>query len=138
MTYRLTRDPETLDIISNFISERYFPFVPSYAVVATWNMVPTDSSSDFSRYTFQAILASNGRYSFVTFTYGNLDGIRGVQVGFNLGDGYNYGDNMLTNSYLFSSSIDIHNRSNVGIPGVYSFRVDSKLDYFFMMQSRCF
>ena len=125
VTYRLTRDPETLVNISTFITNTYVPFTPSYAVIVTWYMVPSDNISDSSLYTFQAILASNGSVSFVAFAYGNLDGLQNVQVGFNLGDGYTY-DQIISNRFLYTSSVDIHTGSNIEETGVYLFRVDSK------------
>ena len=130
VTYRVTRDLETLNIISSLVSRQSSdPFVPMYALVATWNMVPSDIQNDLSRYSFQGILATNGNQSFVIFSYDNLDGLGNVQVGFNLGDGYNYGPNdgpLSANNNLYSSSVDIYRSTNTGRPGIYVYRVDSK------------
>ncbi len=128
MTYRVARDVQTLGIISDFISRSQQSFVPDYAIVATWNMVPTDNMQDLSRYSFQAVLATDSSSSYAIFSYGNLEGISGVQAGFNLGDGSNFGpmeSPLVANNYLYSS-VDIHLNSNTGIAGLYTFRVDGE------------
>lgn len=124
VTHRFTRDPQILSNVSNLVSKSGSHFIPAYAIIATWYMIPTDNLNDFSLYTFQAILTSDGSRSFAIFAYGNVDGTRVVQVGFNLGDGYTYG-RLLANRY-FDSLVDIQTQSNVEVPGLFVFRVDSK------------
>ncbi len=126
VTYRFTRDAQVLSNISSAIRSIGYNITPAYAVIATWYMTPTDNTNDSSLYTFQAILTSDGYRSFVAFAYGDVGGIQGVQVGFNLGDGYT-SDNILSNRYFYSS-VDIHTTSNVAIPGLHIFRVDSKCE----------
>ncbi|XP_013410389.1 sushi, nidogen and EGF-like domain-containing protein 1, partial [Lingula anatina] len=87
------------------------------------------------RNTFQSIMVTDGRSSFVIFLYneihwttgtasgGTQDGLNGVaaQVGFNAGDGKNY---YAVNGSRTGAIINIGSMSNVGQPGKWVFRTD--------------
>ncbi len=72
--------------------------------------------------TFQAVLATNGDMSFVLFVYGVINRGQDDQASafFSAGDGIN--NTTIPNSNDPSTLME---RSNVNIPGVYLFRVDS-------------
>ena len=88
--------------------------------------------------TFQAVLATDSVRSFVIFLYADGEiqwtsgdsshGVRGLggtsaQVGFNEGDGVRHA--VIPASYT-DAVINITHTSNVGIPGVWIFRVDEE------------
>ena len=87
--------------------------------------------------TFQLVLATDGFSSFAIFLYledgiqwttaENSDGSNGfggteAQVGYDAGDGVNFHS---VNGSMTPSIIDIETTSNVNIPGMYIFRLDS-------------
>ena len=86
--------------------------------------------------TFQCVLATNGVESFVIFLYvhdkiqwttGNtLDGLGGTEAvaGINAGDGVNY---VTIHGSLTPEIINITETSNVGIPGVWMFRLSKSM-----------
>jgi hypothetical protein len=86
--------------------------------------------------TFQCVLMSDGTYSFVSFLYadgliqwttgdasGGTNGLGGTpaQGGFNAGDGARF---FSIPGSQTSAILNVYNTSNVGIPGVWTFRVD--------------
>ena len=86
--------------------------------------------------TFQLVLATNGFSSFAIFLYlddgiqwttgdssGGANGVGGTeaQVGYDAGDGVNYHS---VPGSMTPSIIDIETTSNVGIAGMYIFRLD--------------
>jgi hypothetical protein len=127
------RDEVRESILTNISAEirQAFPQFPNYkaswSFIVTWDMVPPYSCGSPTN-TFQAVLVTNGRYSFtifnyesLTWSYGSASGGIHAQAGFNAGDG--------NTSYAiegsFSSSVtQINNKSNVGIPGKWIFRID--------------
>ena len=72
------------------------------------------------------VLGTNGTTTIAVFLYKNIQwGIR-PEIGVNAGDGYS--------SFSLSEAAadpveDIVNRTNVGLPGVFIFRIDSKTAY---------
>ena len=88
--------------------------------------------------TFQAVLATDGLRSFVLYLYADgeiqwtsgdsnhgINGIYGItaQVGFNAGDGIRR--TAIPASYT-NAIINVTQTSNVGIPGMWVFRVDGE------------
>ena len=69
------------------------------------------------------MLGTNGTTTIAVFLYKDIQwGIR-AQIGVNAGDGYS--------SFSLSEAVadpveDVDNRTNVGLPGVFVFRIDSK------------
>lgn len=93
-----------------------------WAFVVTWYEI-ADSKDNTNRNTYQAILTTNGYYSFTLFTYNKLEWSQGSlgthsQIGFNAGDKLNY----YKFKKSFSSSImNVVNETNIGIPGQFVF-----------------
>ena len=124
-------DTNTLLQISSMV-RKGFPSLAIHpmlwAFVATWNRVPGHIGGS-QRNTYQAILATNGLYSFVLFTYHQLEWSSGLwggypQVGFNAGDQVNY----FTLDKSFSPDvIEIVNMSNIGVPGQYVFHTTGNI-----------
>lgn len=86
--------------------------------------------------TFQCVLISDGTYSFVSFLYadgliqwttgdasGGTNGLGGTpaQGGFNAGDGDRF---FSIPGSQTAAILNVYNTSNVGIPGLWTFRVD--------------
>ena len=90
--------------------------------------------------TFQCVLATDGVESFVIFLYahnkiqwttGNTsDGLggTGALVGINAGDGVNY---VAIHGSLTPEIINITERSNVGIPGVWMFQISKSMSQYY-------
>ena len=73
--------------------------------------------------TFQAVLATDGSITFVMFLYHAIQWSSGTTtIGFNAGDGVHYYTVPL-NGY---GVLNLDNTSNVGIPGIYIYRVDQE------------
>ncbi|XP_054773314.2 sushi domain-containing protein 2-like [Lytechinus pictus] len=123
-------------IRSSFVEMR--DFVSSWLYITTWDQVAFYGSRDDSiRNSFQAVLVTDGRYSFAIFNYGDINWTTGeasggdpstglggtpAQVGFNAGDGVTY--------YSVPGSqtpavVDIETTSNIGVPGRWVFRTDN-------------
>ena len=69
--------------------------------------------------TFQAVLATDGSITFVMFLYHDIQWSSDTTIGFNAGNGVNYYTVPTANSVF-----NLDNTSNVGIPGMYIYRVD--------------
>ena len=70
---------------------------------------------------FQAIVVSDGHYTFSIFIYGDIQwGTSSTFVGFNLG---NHSSFMVPGSRS-SAVTNIERESNVGVPGLFVYRVD--------------
>ncbi|XP_061189929.1 protein mesh-like [Saccostrea echinata] len=143
--YRETTDPDILDKASNEI-KTYFPnfynFPAAWVFIATWDKVAFFGCSDngcLKRNTFQAVLISNGKHAFAIFNYENIEWTTGTasggdadtglggtpaQAGFNAGDGKIY---FAVNGSQTSDIININQKTNVGIPGKFAFRIDTSL-----------
>ncbi|CAH3193578.1 unnamed protein product [Porites evermanni] len=142
--YRETTDQALLqqaseDVQANFVDHRKFK--ANWLFIATWHEVAfygAEGPYKNKRNTFQAVLISNGRHSFVIFTYnkliwttgrstqsgGDSEGIGGIpaQAGFNAGDGFRYFN--IPGSRT-SQVLDLPNKSNVGVSGRWMFRIDN-------------
>ena len=76
--------------------------------------------------TFQAILATNGNQTFVMFLYEDIQWANFVtSIGFNAGDREE--SITLPESLTTEGVLNLENTTNVGIPGVYIFRVDQPM-----------
>ena len=67
-------------------------------------------------------MAADGSLTFVMFLYHDIQWSSGAQVGFNAGDGVNYFT--VPESLTTDGVLNLDNTSNVGIPGMYIYRVD--------------
>ena len=73
--------------------------------------------------TFQVVLATDGNKTFVMFLYEDIQwGDAGTTVGFNAGDQLQF--ITIPESFTTEGILNLESTSNVGIPGVYIFRVD--------------
>ncbi|CAF1400827.1 unnamed protein product [Didymodactylos carnosus] len=124
--YREIDDTSTLRIITEMVKTG-FPTLVSHtmlwAYVVTWYKVPPGHGWSTPRNTFQAIITTNGIYSFTIFTYYKLEWSAGAwggypQVEFNAGDQENY----YTIEKSFSPNIQsIVDDSNIGVQGQFIF-----------------
>ena len=106
----------------------FYNYIPTWAYVTTWYQVPEYGRNTPSiNNTFQAIIATNGIYSFTIYNYEQLVwpivnvSDRRAQAGFNAGDGQTY---YIINGSFTQDILSINSRSNVGIDGKWIFRVD--------------
>ena len=67
------------------------------------------------------VLVTDGDRSFVLFSYGDIQWSGGANIGFNSGNN----SYMLPNS-LTSAIKDVDTSSNIGVPGLYIYRVDQE------------
>jgi hypothetical protein len=106
-------------------------FVPSAVVVATWYRVGAFNQGTFPLNTFQLVLGSDGRRTFVVFNYAELHWLTGsASGGVNPNCGFDAGDGATSTTLPGSFTEGVRqlvNRSNVGVPGVWAFRVDSSI-----------
>jgi len=116
---------------SQYVRE-YFPgersFNPTMVITGTWYRVGAFSQQTSATNTFQIVLATDELRSFVFLLYNQIqwagsstNGISG-QAGFNAGDGIVF--EMLPHSRT-SRITELVNISNVGVAGLFVFRVDT-------------
>ena len=76
--------------------------------------------------TFQAVLATDGNQTFVMFLYEDIQWASLITtIGFNAGD---RSQSITLPEFLTTEGIlNLENTTNVGIPGVYIFRVDQAI-----------
>ncbi|CAF3513007.1 unnamed protein product [Rotaria sp. Silwood1] len=129
--YREITDDDTLTRVSNMIRNG-FPQLSTHrmlwAFVATWDRVP-GHLTNIGRNTYQAIIATNGLYSFTIFLYNQLEWSAGAwggypQVGFNAGDQVNFFT--LANSFT-ADVVSVVDDSNVGVPGQFFFLTNGNI-----------
>lgn len=136
--WRQTQDPALLSQFTADIS-RYFPdisFTPIWMFFATWEGVAYFGSASDKANTFQAVLATDEKISFIMLNYADIQWTTGIasdgdpmtglggipaQAGFDSGDKKNY--------YNIPGSrtpeiLNIGNTTNVGEPGRWVFQVD--------------
>ncbi|XP_078614102.1 sushi, nidogen and EGF-like domain-containing protein 1 [Branchiostoma floridae x Branchiostoma japonicum] len=135
-----TSDQSLISRVSQDILRNY-PDIPSFQ--ARWVLVSTyydvtyyGGSPTTNRQSFQAVLATDGTYSFAIFKYGDIvwttgtasqgdaeTGLGGIpaQAGFNAGDGSNY---YTVPGSRSAEIVQIETRTNVGQPGTFMFRID--------------
>ncbi|NXW52572.1 TECTA protein, partial [Nyctiprogne leucopyga] len=136
--YRETTDPTLLELITKNINQ-YFPtitYTATWAFVATWDHVAYYGSTTKKGNTFQAVLTTDTKTSFVIFNYGDIQWTTGEASdgdpetglgGTPAHAGFNSGDE--TNFYNIPGSqteavINITQTSNVNVPGRWVFQVD--------------
>ncbi|XP_010569784.1 PREDICTED: IgGFc-binding protein-like [Haliaeetus leucocephalus] len=137
--YRETTDPTLLARITKDINQ-YFPKIPytaTWAFVATWDHVAYYGSTTNKGNTFQAILTTDTKTSFIILNYWDIQWTTGAasdgDAETGLGGtpahaGFNSGDE--TNFYNIPGSqtdaiINITKTSNVNVPGRWVFQVDN-------------
>ncbi|XP_073243989.1 sushi domain-containing protein 2-like [Porites lutea] len=126
----------TKDIRRAFV--RHQKFTATWIFIATWDRVAFYGASGLMQNkanTFQAVLVTNGRHSFVIFNYnrimwttgtasgGNSQGLGGTpaQAGFNAGDGIRF---FQINGSRTGDVVNLPSTSNVAVPGQWMFRTD--------------
>jgi len=120
--YRLTTDDLLLQAINAYVLD-YDTDVGDggsivEALVVSWVNVPLAFASDITL-SFQAILATTGARSYVSFLFSNSTNFGGPLVGINYGDGFSY--------HQESSEAGIEFRSNVnGVVGFFFYRMDGR------------
>ena len=72
--------------------------------------------------TFQVVIATDGTRTFIGFLYEDIQWTANTVIGFNAGDGVR--SFTLPESLTTAGILNLESTSNVGIPGVYLFRVD--------------
>ncbi|XP_075594396.1 alpha-tectorin-like [Balearica regulorum gibbericeps] len=136
--YREITDPALLERITKDINQ-YFPEIPftaTWGFVATWDHVAYYGSTTNKGNTFQAILATNTKTSFIILNYWDIQWTTGTASdgdpetglgGTPAHAGFNSGDD--THFYNIPGSeteaiINITKTSNVNVPGRWVFQVD--------------
>ena len=71
--------------------------------------------------TFQIVMATDGDMSFVFLIYTDIQWGSGAQIGFNAGDGNR---SFTVPGALTSQTLNFETMSNIGVPGVFIYRVD--------------
>ena len=102
-------------------------FNPSLLFIATWYQVAPFQSlfRESDRNTFQAVLATDGETSIVSFIYGDIQWGEGAEIGFNAGDGVSF----LSVPPSGVDTRDIETQSNVGVRGVFIYQVDGECGF---------
>uniref|UniRef100_A0A674JID2 NIDO domain-containing protein n=1 Tax=Terrapene triunguis TaxID=2587831 RepID=A0A674JID2_9SAUR len=78
--YRETQNPELLRRLTRDINQ-YFPEIPftaTWAFVATWDRVAYYGSTSQKVNTFQAVLANDGKVTFIMLNYGTIQWTTGT------------------------------------------------------------
>ncbi|XP_040977901.1 IgGFc-binding protein-like [Aquila chrysaetos chrysaetos] len=136
--YRETTDPTLLARVTKDINQ-YFPkirYAATWAFVATWDHVAYYGSTTNKGNTFQAVLTTNTKTSFIILNYWDIQWTTGAASdgdpdtglgGTPAHAGFNSGDE--TNFYNIPGSqtdaiINITKTSNVNVPGRWVFQVD--------------
>ena len=71
--------------------------------------------------TFQVAIAADQLMTFVFFIYGDIQWGDGANIGFSAGDGSR---SFMVQGALTNQTLNIDEESNVGVRGVYIYRVD--------------
>ncbi|CAF3942552.1 unnamed protein product, partial [Rotaria sp. Silwood2] len=124
----LTVFNRTKNYVRTFFPQQYL-FEPTMVITATWYRVGAFSSQISALNTFQIVLSTNGDHSFVFFLYHDIQWAKPsnnsnsyAQAGFNAGDGIAF--EMLPYSRT-KDIVRLVNESNVNVPGLFVFRVDT-------------
>ena len=70
------------------------------------------------------VLGTNGTTTLAIFLYDEIQWELRAQIGVNAGDGYSSSS---LSEALTDPIEDVDNRTNIGLPGVFMFRIDSKI-----------
>ena len=128
--YRQTAEYYLLQSFHTLLLDNKVPdatiFDTANLVIVTWDVVPPYGFSYNGTNTLQAVLATDGaNVSYVAFIYSDIQWGPGAQIGFN---GGGHGNAYFTlPGALSSNTLNISQMSNVGLPGLYIYRVDGKL-----------
>ena len=71
--------------------------------------------------TFQVVIAADQQMTFVFFIYGDIQWGDGANIGFSAGDGTSF---FMDPRALTSQALNVDEGSNVGVTGVYIYRVN--------------
>jgi hypothetical protein len=123
---------KTRDHVRSFFPQERL-FEPTMVITATWYRVGAFSSQTSKLNTFQIVLSTDGDRSFVFFLYHDIQWTSPknntnsyAQAGFNAGDGITFETLPYSNT---EDIIQLVNQSNVNIPGLFVYRVDTdKID----------
>ena len=117
--FRLINDSQTLNQIGQEISSLYYlntlNFIPTNALIVTWDSVAPWDTSISGYASFQAILSTDDSNSFLTINYGTLD--FGAEYGFYIQDGSSY--------YTIISKTNPKFSSNVGVNGKWIYHLSN-------------
>ena len=129
--YRQDSDPAVVEQVQQEIASHYpeaKSFRPSLVFVATWDRVePYDFVARGLVNTFQVVVVSDGTWTFVTFSYGNIQwGGSNTLIGISAGDRINF----ITHPASLSSSVlSLDNTTT-------TYRVDGKLGHNYYLENR--
>jgi len=104
-------------------------FNPSRLYIITWDQVAANDGNSSINNTFQVVIATDGKISFLIFNFGIMSWPNS-QFEMNSFFGYNAGDNINFYSYpdSFTNNItNVANSSNVNLPGKWIFIASSKI-----------
>jgi len=126
--YRESSSASDLNQAKNDIANIYSTvFNPSRVYIITWDQVAAYDGNSSMNNTFQLVMATDGKLSFLVFNYGIISWPNS-QFTMNSFFGYNAGDNINYYSYpdSFTNNItNVERKSNVNIPGKWIFIVSS-------------
>ena len=80
--------------------------------------------------TFQVVLGTDTSRTVSLFIYDDIQSGSGAQIGFNAGDGIN---SFSLPGVLTSQTLDMEQHSNIGVPGVFVYCLDSTLTFYQLM-----
>jgi WD40 repeat protein len=126
--YRKSSSSSDLNQAKSDIANVYATtFNPSRVYITTWNQVAAYDGSSAVNNTFQVVIATDEKLSFLIFNFGSMSWPNS-QFSMNSFFGYNAGNNITFYSYPYSFTNNITNvslQSNVKIPGKWIFMVSS-------------
>lgn len=131
--YRQDSDPILAEQIQRVIGSDYpevaTTFQPSLVFVATWDRVEPDDFNIRSLInTFQVVVVSDGTWTFVRFSYGDIQwGGSDTLIGVSAGDGVNF----ITHSASLSSSVLLLDNTTT------IYRIDGKFNHRFIVPIIC-
>ena len=119
---------DTLYSSSDSNSPRNTQFTPSMVFVSTWKNVEYLTFGDSRYNTFKVVLISDGKISYALFLFAELQWGHEATVGF---QSTLSGQTVAFNNEYSGTrnTINMHHYSNVGVRGVFVYRVDGKYDF---------
>jgi len=105
------------------LNANFSSFLPSRSYIISWDQVASYGSGSSTTNTFQAVISTDGKISFLIFNFGFLGLIsKNTQIGGNSGDGVNF----YKFPEIFSTNTSsLAALSNINVPGKWIFKVDS-------------
>lgn len=121
----MVTDEATLKSVSCDIKKAFsIDFEPAWTLLITWSKVKANGyqNKEISN-TFQSVLVSNKKYSFIIFDYGKIEWPSNIMrnkilVGYNSGDDVNY--------HSINDIKSLSSKSNINVESKWIFRVDTK------------